>query len=154
MNVTDSNTIGSLGSAANVVTVAAYDDVSGSIANFSSQGPLVKYAGNANVLPEKPDIAAPGLAVNAAKSANHDFPVELIKTMLGFKYLNKSGTSMAAPHIAGVVALMLQKTKTLKSNEIMQKLKTFIRTTTPPTTLPANSFGKGKVDAKKVLDNS
>jgi subtilisin family serine protease len=154
VNLTDLNTIGSLGCAANVITVAAYNDVSGLIAKFSSQGPLVKYAGNTNAPPEKPDIAAPGVSVNAAKSANHDFPVEFIKTMLGFKYLSKNGTSMAAPHIAGVVALMLQKTKTLKSNEIMQKLKTFIRTTTPPTPLPVNSFGKGKVDAKKVLDNS
>lgn len=64
------------------------------IAGFSSRGPLL--AEGSDLL--KPDVAAPGVAVLAGVS-----PIGTGGDKFGFL----SGTSMAAPHIAGVGALVL-----------------------------------------------
>ncbi len=66
-------------------SVAAIDSF-GELADFSSRGPVP-----ADGL-SKPDIAAPGVAV--------------LSSMPGGTYTSNSGTSMAGPHIVGVVALM------------------------------------------------
>ncbi len=68
------------------------------MASFSSYGPAL--AGGGDLL--KPDITGPGVDVAAAYHADHSDPGQPTFNQI-------SGTSMSAPHIAGLGALLKQK---------------------------------------------
>jgi serine protease AprX len=70
-----------------VFTVGAVDN-SNQIASFSSRGPFT-YNGTVY---QKPDLSAPGVGIVSSYPTNG--------------YSSLSGTSMAAPHVAGTVALL------------------------------------------------
>jgi serine protease AprX len=119
----DPNTV-SLGpnSLPEVITVAAacksVDSCGdGKIAEFSSRGKQV-------------DVAAPGDNVWSARGGVFGFigsavappggPAGLINRAW---YVNLSGTSMAAPHVAGIVALMLEANKKLSPAKVQDILR-------------------------------
>jgi len=84
------------------------------VAYFSSRGPVSHFF-------TKPDLVAPGVFVNTTTSNNG--------------YNMTVGTSYAAPHVSGTIALLLEKNPDLKPNEI----KSILVTTTDPVT---DSYGK------------
>ncbi|MFZ5433710.1 MAG: carboxypeptidase regulatory-like domain-containing protein, partial [Calditrichota bacterium] len=103
------------------------------IASFSSQGPTPCTPADPNTI--KPEISAPGVDVWSAQPGG------------GYQYL--SGTSMAGPHVAGVVALMREACPDCDPTTIKQAIiTTAIRTgyVTPPAT-ENNVFGNGMIDA-------
>jgi subtilisin family serine protease len=90
-------TVSSPGSATTALTVGAVD-VQEALADFSSRGPRFgDYA-------MKPDVTAPGVDVVAARATGTSLgdPVDRWYTRL-------SGTSMAAPHVAGAAAVLAQR---------------------------------------------
>jgi minor extracellular serine protease Vpr len=95
------STIGSPGNVERAITVGATDNAD-VIAPFSSRGPVT---GRAYV---KPELLAPGVDINS--------------TSLGNGYAVQSGTSMAAPHVAGAVALLKQLHPELTPQDIKSLL--------------------------------
>ncbi len=103
------------------------------IAYFSSRGPTYcTPTGDAAI---KPDISAPGYYVRSA------YP--------GHTYVYMSGTSMATPHVAGVVALIRQANPELTPDEIKQIMyQTAYDLGTPG---EDNTYGYGMVDAYEAV---
>ena len=126
----------------NVIAVGSYDISAGNpgdLSNFSSVGPSID-----NRI--KPDITAPGHQVNSSVSyydENYDQD-----------YDNMSGTSMASPVVAGIIALWLEKDPTLNTIDVLsliaqnsikdQYTEQYLNT-------PNYLWGNGKIDAYQSL---
>ena len=88
-------TISSPGSMPQVLTVGAWDPINDKIADFSSRGPTPW--GDI-----KPDVVAPGVNIDSGLTGILDYTFDKMPN----RFSPLSGTSMATPHVAGLVALM------------------------------------------------
>lgn len=118
------------------------------MADFSSMGPAL--AGGGDLL--KPDITAPGVDVIAAYSQDPDTGAPRFESL--------QGTSMSAPHIAGLALLMKQENPRWSPMAVKSAMMTTARQTTnkgnpisrggePATPL---DFGSGEVVPGKMFD--
>ena len=103
------------------------------VAYFSSRGPVSPFY-------IKPDLVAPGAFINT--------------TDINGNYKISSGTSFAAPHVAGTAALILQKNPELTP----QELKSILMTTSEivydqfDDRFPIEVSGNGRIDASKAIN--
>ncbi len=141
------STIGTPGNHPRAFTVGALDDrgtvrrSDDRVAFFSSRGPT-SHDGLT-----KPDILAPGVAITAANapgSALDRAPVPHI----GTSYITISGTSMATPIMAGVIACLLSANPNMTPDEVKEL---FMSTADPLADADANSQGSGVVNPEAAL---
>jgi serine protease AprX len=97
------------------------------LATFSSRGRIGgswnrEYAQRTNTGLYRPTITAPGLDIEAAKSSTATAMANGTDPANPF-YTTASGTSMAAPHVAGTAALMLEARPGLKPQNIIDVLE-------------------------------
>ncbi len=117
------------------------DVVLGRIAPFSSPGPR-----RDGVV--KPDIAAPGMGIVAARSTvgRPDFTDVRLTTPDGMHVISQ-GTSQASPHAAGVAALVLQKHPGVAMRDLFARVHSSGRVDPFTGPVPNGSFGYGRIDA-------
>jgi subtilisin family serine protease len=132
-----------------VIGVGATDS-GDNIANFSSRGPAPNQSpwNDPQYWPRpdwnfiKPNISAPGVEVRSTVPGG------------GYESAGWSGTSMATPHVAGVIALMLELNPTLDFETIYDILMN--TTDQPPQggSYPNNNYGWGRVNAYYAVGNT
>jgi serine protease AprX len=126
--------------------VGATNTTADAIASFSSRGPVL-VDGSDRL---KPDVTAPGQNVRSS------FP--------GGGYHVWQGTSMASPHVAGLVALLISANPVLAGR--VDDLENIINQTAVPRTstqscggvpgseVPNNTFGHGRMDAYAAYETA
>jgi subtilisin family serine protease len=132
--------------ALNAVAVGAYNPRDSNLAPFSSWGPTADGR-------LKPDICAPGMGIFAPKAGKRNLGC-CCDCCENF-YRPDEGTSMAAPHVTGVAALMLQRDPTLSYRIVRNQIQVTGRSPDPITgpTLPNSNWGYGKVDALGAVNS-
>ncbi len=122
-------------------TVGAFSSTTGSIASFSSRGPVTA-DGSGRM---KPDISAPGVSVRSCLRGN--------------TYGSLSGTSMATPHVAGAIALLWSRWPQLRNQiaateNLLEHSAVYVATTLCDVAggSPNNVWGWGKLDIKAAVD--
>ncbi|MFY9611254.1 MAG: S8 family serine peptidase [Blastocatellia bacterium] len=124
-------------------TVGAFSPTTGTIASFSSRGPVTIDGSNRL----KPDITAPGVGTRSSTASSTT------------SYGSSSGTSMATPHVAGAVALLWSARPDLIDN--VTETEGYLNETAVQVNstlcdlnggVPNNTYGWGRLDVKAAVD--
>ncbi|MBU8908780.1 S8 family peptidase [Desertibacillus haloalkaliphilus] len=129
-----------------VITVGAMDDQDtversdDRVAAFSSRGPTIDGL-------TKPDLLAPGVDIVSLLAPDTKLAKLLKKDRVGEHYIRMSGTSMATPICAGVVALMLERDPELSPDQVKKQLLK----SAEDWGLEPHTQGEGYIDAHEAV---
>lgn len=130
----------------NAITVGAVDDkntidiTNDELWSDSSEGPVGQGR-------PKPDVVAPGANITAPVAVPSDFWQYAPGNRVGNNYMWLPGTSLAAPHVSGIAALMLQVNPSLTPAQVKAILRQTARLNSHLDPLSVNQRGHGIVDA-------
>ena len=126
----------------------------GNIAGFSSRGPTYDER-------MKPDVSAPGMnvisSINSYTTGSYTTVTTTTHNGRTYDFAAFSGTSMASPATAGVVALMLEASPTLEPRQIRDILRNTAREDNRTGSIPASGspvWGHGKVTATSAIQQA
>jgi len=146
-------TVAAYNASVNGLTIDGYPYYGGwgNLAPFSSRGPTV----DGRI---KPDIAAPGENVISAYN-RHAYDLGMRSAVTDTVAMNgvtnywgiASGTSMASPNAAGVIALFLQENTTLTPDIILDVLTQSATVDDETGAVPNTAWGRGKINAYEGL---
>jgi subtilisin family serine protease len=141
-SATPTYTTGTICNGLKTIAVGAYDARLQSVplGHFSSAGPT------RDGRVDMPTISAPGVAIRAARSS-YLTPFGRIMNDLTVK----SGTSMAAPHVSGVVALMFEAAGNYRLTADQTREILISASREEPKDLEHQRYGAGRVDAVEAI---
>ena len=143
----DPGTISSPGIDPMVITVGATDDKNSlnfddyTVADYSSRGPTADHI-------TKPDLLCPGTNIISLRSPGSTLDKQNPNARVLNDYISLSGTSMAAPVCAGIVALILEADGSLAPDEVKSKL---MHSAIPLPGVAKNAGGSGLADADEAV---
>ena len=161
-----SELVGSPGNSANVITVGSYDfrnrwvNLKGTTTAYNLPlGQLSDYSSPGFRLDGlvKPEISAPAqyaissLAKDCEMGEDSKGALDGVMVTQDGKHLAWRGTSAAAPYIAGVIALMLEKNPTLDTAQVKKLLVETAKSDAQTGAVPNRQWGNGKVDPATAL---
>ena len=122
------------------ITVGATNNAD-EIASFSSRGPTTDRR-------LKPDVVAPGSGIvsTCASPGQGNWTCNLI----GGRYISKSGTSMATPHVAGAAALVIEA----HPDWTPEQVKSALMNTAYDIDVPLREQGAGRIRVPSAIDTS
>lgn len=163
---TNDHLVSEPGNAFNVISVAAWEtknswtDCGGRAVSYSAPAPLGAIATFSGIGPtrdgrNKPDIAAPGMGIGSTRSFDATGTCGTTASALlndASNHIINQGTSMAAPHVTGAVALLLQKYGAWTPAQITSYLFTHAIVDANTGSVWNNSFGMGKLHLGDLFD--
>lgn len=133
-------TVSSPSTADAAVSVGAVDP-GNNLAWFSNRGP------RRDDTALKPDITAPGVAIEAARSSTSSLPA----SGPGGQYTIQNGTSMASPHVAGGAAILVQRRPTWTPAQLKAGL---MGSASPQANATAFQQGAGRLEVSRAYNQS
>jgi subtilisin family serine protease len=139
---TPSGTITEPANAENVLAAGSFNTkqpANEAISSFSSRGPTRDGR-------LKPDLTAPGRVLFSTRSL--EAPAGNYDDIVDDNYAVLTGTSMSAPHVAGIAALVWESNPSLTGARMRERLR---KTADPVPPSPNLTWGFGKIDALSAV---